>query len=80
MMKNHIFISHSSKDDDFVKNLCKGLGFQGLEHWADSQRMAGGDELAPKVKNGGIEDRPLKTEIRIIAFAPKRKTCDVQRI
>jgi len=50
MMKKHIFISHSSKDDKFVKNLRKSLEIQKLETWADSRRLAGGDELEPKIK------------------------------
>jgi hypothetical protein len=49
-MKKHIFISHSSKDDEFVKALRKSLEIQGLETWVDSRELAGGDELVPEIK------------------------------
>ena len=44
-MKNHIFISHSTKDDTFVNNLRKSLESQGLNAWVDSRRLTAGDEL-----------------------------------
>ena len=50
MKRNCIFISHSSKDDELVNALRKSLGIQGLETWVDSWRLAGGDDLEPKIK------------------------------
>ncbi len=47
---NHIFISHTSKDNDFVKELREALESQGLELWVDSRRLAGGDELEPEIE------------------------------
>jgi tetratricopeptide (TPR) repeat protein len=48
--KGHIFISHSTHDDLFVKNLRQNLQFQGLEVWVDSQKLRGGDKLEPQIK------------------------------
>jgi tetratricopeptide (TPR) repeat protein len=50
MKKEHIFISHSSKDDGLVKALQKSLEIQGFETWVDSWKLAGGDQLEPKIK------------------------------
>jgi tetratricopeptide (TPR) repeat protein len=47
---NHIFISHTSQDDDFVKELREALERSGLTVWADSRSLAGGDELAPEIE------------------------------
>ena len=49
-MKKHIFMSHSSKDDGFVKALRKSLEIQKLDTWVDSRQLAGGDELEPEIK------------------------------
>jgi hypothetical protein len=54
MIKNHIFISHTTKDDEFVKALRKSLEIQKLETWVDSRQLAAGDELEPEIK-GAIE-------------------------
>lgn len=48
--KGHVFISHSSHDDSFVKELRQNLQFQGLEIWVDSQKLRGGDKLEPQIK------------------------------
>ncbi|MCX6583572.1 MAG: tetratricopeptide repeat protein [Candidatus Aminicenantes bacterium] len=49
-MSKHIFISHSSKDDGFVKELRETMEALQLEVWADSRQLAGGDELEPEIK------------------------------
>ncbi|MBV8857162.1 MAG: tetratricopeptide repeat protein [Acidobacteria bacterium] len=49
-MSGHVFISHSSKDDGFVKELREALEGQGLEVWADSRELVGGAKLAPEVE------------------------------
>jgi tetratricopeptide (TPR) repeat protein len=54
VMSGHIFISHSSKDDDFVKELREVLEGLGLEVWADSRNLRGGSKLAPEI-NEAIE-------------------------
>jgi hypothetical protein len=45
----HIFISHASKDDDFVKQLRVALESLNLPVWVDSRNLRGGDKLAPEV-------------------------------
>ncbi len=49
-MSKHIFISHSSKDDGFVKELRENLEALQLNVWADSRNLAGGDELEKEIK------------------------------
>lgn len=56
MMKK-IFISHSSKDDEFVKNLRKALEIQKLGCWVDSRQLTAGDELEPEIKDAIDESR-----------------------
>jgi tetratricopeptide (TPR) repeat protein len=50
MNKNHIFISHSSKDKEFVKALGKSLEIQKLKPWIDVRELAPGDELESEIK------------------------------
>jgi hypothetical protein len=45
-----VFISHSSKDDAIVRELRHALEGIGIEVWADSERLSGGDPLAPKIQ------------------------------
>ena len=42
-----VFISHSSKDDPLVRALRQSLEALGVEVWADSERLLGGDLLSP---------------------------------
>ena len=44
-MADHIFISHSSKNDDTVKKLRERLELAGLTTWVDSREFTGGDIL-----------------------------------
>lgn len=48
--KKHIFISHASADDDFVKELRIKLQLHGLTVWVDSRNLCGGDKLEPVIK------------------------------
>lgn len=52
-----IFISHASKDDDFVKELRIALEAQGLETWVDSRELPGGSKLSPEIKRAIEEAR-----------------------
>ena len=45
----HIFISHATKDDDFVKQLRLALEAQNLPVWVDSRNLRGGAKLAPEI-------------------------------
>lgn len=50
MSRDHAFISHSSKDDDFVKELRLALEGQGLTAWVDSRELIGGNKLAAEIE------------------------------
>jgi hypothetical protein len=50
MYSAHIFISHASKDDDFVKELREALESQLLPVWVDSRALRGGAKLAPEIE------------------------------
>lgn len=50
-MNRHIFISHSSKDDDTVKKLREALQLHGRYVWVDSRELRGGDHLAETIEN-----------------------------
>jgi tetratricopeptide (TPR) repeat protein len=45
-----VFISHSSKDDAFVRKLRQALEDLGIEVWADSERLSGGDLLTSRIQ------------------------------
>ena len=45
-----LFISHSSKDDDFVRDLRQMLADQGQAGWIDSRELRGGDPLWPEIQ------------------------------
>jgi hypothetical protein len=49
-MAKSVFISHSSKDDAIVRDLRQALSDLGIETWADSERLSGGDPLAPVIR------------------------------
>ncbi|MBH0182583.1 MAG: tetratricopeptide repeat protein [Nitrospira sp.] len=50
-----LFISHSSKDDAFVRDLRSALADQGQGVWVDSRELRGGDPLWPEIMKA-IED------------------------
>ncbi len=52
MTNSHIFISHTSKDDEFVKELREALEGQGLNVWVDSRNLRGGAKLAREIEDG----------------------------
>ena len=45
-----LFISHSSKDDDFVRDLRFALADQGQDGWIDSRELRGGDPLWTEIQ------------------------------
>ena len=49
-MEQHIFISHSSKNDDIVRRLREILEAHGQLPWVDSRELTGGDSLAPTLE------------------------------
>jgi tetratricopeptide (TPR) repeat protein len=60
MHPSHIFISHASKDDPFVKELRLALEGHGLPVWVDSRNLRGGSKLAPEISEA------IKTARQII--------------
>ncbi len=50
-----LFISHSSKDDNFVRELRMALELHGQEGWIDSRELRGGDPLWPTIQKA-IDD------------------------
>ena len=54
MSSDRIFISHASKDDEFVKGLREALESHGIPVWVDSRNLRGGAKLAPEI-NEAIE-------------------------
>jgi len=54
-MKNSIFISHSSRDTDFVIELRRAMEAKGLYNFIDSRELRGSNELAQKIHTA-IED------------------------
>ena len=45
-----LFISHSSQDDPFVRNLRAALADHGQDGWIDSRELRGGDPLWPEIQ------------------------------
>src|ERR1017187_9487563 len=50
MPTKSVFISHSYKDDAMVRELRQALSDLGIETWAVSERLSGGDLLAPVIQ------------------------------
>src|SRR5262245_2051530 len=50
-----LFISHSSHDDTFVRNLRAALADHGQDGWIDSRELRGGDPLWPAIQQA-IDD------------------------
>jgi hypothetical protein len=48
-MSKAILISHSSRDDKFVSDLCKAMEARGLYNWMDSHDLRGGSDLTVKI-------------------------------
>ncbi len=57
MSNGHVFISHATADDDFVRQLREGLAGQGIAVWVDSRNLRGGDKLAPDIRQAIAEAR-----------------------
>lgn len=45
-----LFISHSSQDDAFVRELREALALHGQDGWIDSRELRGGDPLWPEIQ------------------------------
>jgi tetratricopeptide (TPR) repeat protein len=56
-MDGTVFISHTSKDDEFVKSLREKLEAQKILLWVDSRKLRGGDKLNPEIHKAIEEAR-----------------------
>ncbi|VAW33248.1 TPR repeat [hydrothermal vent metagenome] len=56
-MTQHIFISHSTKDDSIVKKLREILEAHHLQTWVDSRQLSAGQQLAPEIEKAIDEAR-----------------------
>jgi tetratricopeptide (TPR) repeat protein len=52
MPAKSVFISHSSKDDAIVRDIREKLEGYGIQVWADSEHLTGGDLLKPEIQKG----------------------------
>lgn len=50
MLAPSVFISHSSKDDGIVREIRQALEGIGIQTWADSEQLTGGDLLQPEIQ------------------------------
>ncbi len=55
MTGKHVFISHSTHDDDVVAEIRRALEGQGLATWTDSRQLAAGDPLDPAIRRAIAE-------------------------
>lgn len=67
-MNKAIVISHSSRDDEFVSNLCLAMESQGLFNWVDSSDLRGGTELTAKIHESIEKSRAFIVVISPDAF------------
>ncbi len=56
-MTQHIFISHSTKDDSIVKKLREILEAHNIQTWVDSRQLSAGKQLAPEIEKAIDEAR-----------------------
>ena len=59
MTTDHIFVSHATADDAFVRDLRQALEGLGLSVWVDSRNLRGGDKLARQVEQAIEEARQV---------------------
>ncbi len=57
MSNGHVFISHATADDSFVRQLRQALEGQGIAVWVDSRNLRGGDQLAPDIQQAIVQAR-----------------------
>ena len=68
-MDQHIFISHSSKNDDTVKKLREILELHGELPWVDSRELTGGDDLKANIERSIRTARHFLVVISIDALS-----------
>ena len=68
-MDRHIFISHTTKDDDIVKKLREILELHGELPWVDSRELPGGDGAHTSRASGSGEISFCRTSNALILSA-----------
>jgi hypothetical protein len=63
---NHVFVSHASRDDAFVKELREALESHSIPVWVDSRNLRGGAKLAPEINEAIEHARQV-----IVVLSPK---------
>lgn len=69
---NKLFISHSSKDDAFVRDLRAALADHGQDGWIDSRELNGSDPLWPVIQraiNGASAAPKGPVEVEELCYA-----------
>jgi len=66
-----LFISHSSKDDAFVRDLRAALGEHGQAGWIDSRELRGGDPLWPEIRSAIDEASAFVVVVSVDALQSK---------
>lgn len=51
-MTTSVFLSHNSKDKEFVRKLARDIEAHGLHYWLDEAEMKIGDSLIQKIRDG----------------------------
>uniref|UniRef100_UPI004057466C CHAT domain-containing protein n=1 Tax=Candidatus Electrothrix sp. TaxID=2170559 RepID=UPI004057466C len=70
-MPDHIFLSHSSKEDNFVKQLRQLLELHGQVPWVDSRELTGGDDLKARIEESIRTARHFLVVISLDALGSK---------
>jgi SH3-like domain-containing protein len=68
-MSDHIFISHTTKDDPTVRRLREILEAHGLTTWVDSRQLSGGDRLWTEVETAIRSARHFIVVLTVDALA-----------
>jgi hypothetical protein len=66
----HIFISHSTRNDDTVKKLREMLELHGNLSWVDSREITGGDDLKEKIETSIRTARHFIVAVSLDALVP----------
>jgi len=74
----HIFISHSSKNDDIVKKLRETIELHGNLTWVDSRELSGGDDLNATIENNIRTARHFLVVVSIEALGSEWVQREVQ--
>jgi nucleotide-binding universal stress UspA family protein len=66
-----LFVSHSSQDDDFVRELRAALADHGQDGWIDSRELRGGDPLWSEIQKAIEEASAFAVVVSTDGLQPK---------